>query len=166
MAVGPSPPFRDVIAVPETNTPRFPRLLVGGAWQRWLSNLTLTLDDRPARVAHVPLAGQSASVATTPIPLATIGPGVWRVSYQVRVTTPASVSSSIQVTVHWTRGIAQSQAGAALVGNATTTREGVSVILRSDGSTPISYSTTYGSVGTPMVYELDVVAEELALDAG
>lgn len=170
MAAFASPPLFDPIAVSADSkhpmAARLPKLLMGLEWLKWLGELTLQLDEKPARKNHVRLVNQNASLATTPIPLGEIPPGLWRISYHVRVTVPGTVSSSIQVTLAWTDGgVSQSEAGAALNGNLTTTRECATRIIRVDNASPISYATTYASAGaTAMRYALDVVAEALALD--
>lgn len=170
MATFASPPLFEAVAVSADSrhpmATRLPKLTIGLEWLKWLGELTLQLDEKPARKNHVRLLNQNASLATTPIPLGEIPPGLWRISYHVRVTTPGTVSSSIRVTIGWTDGgIAQSEAGTTLNGNLTTTREGATRIIRVDNASPITYATTYASAGaTAMQYALDVVAEALALD--
>lgn len=164
-------PVKDAAAVPanpdDPLAAALPKLKLGGSLVRWLSGLRGEVDARPKRATHEVLEGLHASLATTPLPIGTLSQGIWRISTTVRVTTPGSVSSSIQVSVLWTeRGIVQIESGTALAGNLTTTREGKTVIIRIDAETPISISTIYASVGaTAMQYSLDVVAEELAVDA-
>ena len=171
MPIFAKPPTRDAFAVPMdpfTDAAKtLPKLQVGPKWWQWFSDLKLEVDEKPARRTTVNLSGQSASIATTALPILTVSPGIWRISYAVRVTTVAGVSSSIQVTLTWTEGtVVQTESGAALAGNLTTTREGATRIIRSDSASPISYSTTYASdAATAMRYSLDIVAEELSLDA-
>jgi len=171
MPTSAAPPLTSAIAVPESRfhalAGKLPKFVVGGEWVKWFGDQAAQLDEKTARKGQVTLSGQTASLATTPIPLESIPPGVWRVSYVVRVTTPGTISSSIQVTITWTEGgITQTETGAALIGNVTTTREGASRIIRVDHATPISYATTYASAGaTPMTYRLDVLAETVGLDS-
>ena len=166
-----SPPLYEAFAVPadlaEARRLRLPKLQIGHEWLRWLSDLVVTVDRAPTRAAStVRKTAQMASIGVTPLPLATIPPGLYRVSYRCRVTTPAGVSSSLSVTITWTEGaVVQTETSAALTGNATTTHGVGTVVLRSDANTPISYSTTYASnPGAAMVYDLDLVIEALALD--
>jgi hypothetical protein len=52
--------------------------------------------------------------------------------------------------------------GAAMTGNTTTTVQNATQVLQIDGSTPVTYATTYASSGaTAMVYELTVLLEQL-----
>lgn len=164
------PPTHDPFVVPADQTdPRgrlLPRLQLGKKWLQWFGTRTDELEKAPAREAVVNLSAQTASLGTTPFPLGTIPPGIWRVSYVARIATPAGVSSSLEVTVSWIDGgVAQSQTAAAIVGNATTTVQFGTLILRVDDATPISYATTYASdPAAGMVYALDLVCEALALD--
>jgi hypothetical protein len=70
------------------------------------------------------------------------------------------------VTFAWTDGgVSQTQSGAAMTGNLTTTHQSGTYVVRIDESTPISFETTYASNGAQaMNYALDVVAERLAPD--
>ena len=165
-----APPYHSDVAISQRRdhpfASRLPKLVIGDDWGRWLADLSDALDRAPERIAHVSLSAQAAAIATTAIPLATIGPGVWRISYTVRVTQAATTSSEVRVTIAWTEGgVAQSQQGALLNGNLTTTREGASHVIRVDQSTPITYAVSYASVGaTSAMFSLDVIAEELAMD--
>ena len=165
-------PVRDAVAVPadpdHALASRLPKLRLGDKFIRWFSGLAGEVDARPKRHVHERVASSSASIATTPLDIPTVYEGVWLICLQVRVTTPGSVSGQIRVTISWTQnGVGQSEATANLTGNLTSTREGRIVVVRADGSTPISYATTYldGGGATPMAYELDIVAMEAALDA-
>lgn len=165
-----TPPFKDDIAVPaDSHHPlvsKLPKFVVGKKWIQYFTNLVTSVEERPARKASVLLTGQAAAIATTPLPIGSVSMGVWRISATLRVTQAATTSSAVRLTVAWTeRGVAQTQQGTNLNGNLTTTREGLTFVIRVDGNTPISYSTTYASVGaTSMQYSLDIVAEELAAD--
>ena len=86
--------------------------------------------------------------------------GLYRVSYRMRVTTPASVSSSLTMTVGWREGaVTQSQAAAAVTGNTTTTQQNGTLFVRADSGTVITASVAYASVGTAMIYATDVIVE-------
>jgi hypothetical protein len=145
---------------------KLPRFLMSKGWIRYFSEQRGSIDQKPTRRVAVRATGQTASIATTPLPLGSIPPGVWRISYRFRITTPATTSSSLTFTLAWEEGgVTQSESGAAETGNTTTSGQFGTLIIRVDTATPISYATTYASVGaTPMAYDLDVVAEELALD--
>ena len=165
-----APPTYDPIAAPEDQTdPRgkkLPKLAIGFEWLRYFTGVSVAVDEKPTRKAVVNRSLQGASIASIALPLGTIPPGVWRVSYIARITRPATTSSSLEVTIRWTAGgVAQSRTGAAEIGNLTTTHQFGTLIIRVDASTPISFATTYGSVGgTSMLYQIDLVAEQLALD--
>lgn len=106
---------------------------------------------------------QSASISATPIPLGTLAAGWFRVSWFVRVTTAATTSSSLIVTIGSTdSGVSTTQSGAAMTGNTTGTSQGLAVLVHSDQAAPLTYATTYASVGaTPMAYKIDVLCEQV-----
>lgn len=166
-------PAQDAIAVPVKGHPlsekgKLPKLRMGDKFMRWFSGLSARVDSVPQRLGKETLTGQHASIGTTPLDIDTVTQGIWRISVTVRVTTPGSVAPcTIQVSILWTeRAVVQIESGAVLAGNLTTTREGKTFIIRTDGASPISYSTTYADGGgaTPMAYSLDIVAEELSAD--
>lgn len=145
---------------------KLPKLKLGWDYVRWLSGIRQEVNVRPKRATQENLTNQAASIAVTPLAIGNVTLGIWRISYTVRVTTPGTATGSIQVTVTWTeRSVVQTETGTLLNGNLTTTREGRTLIIRTDAGTPISYSTAYATTGaTAMRYSLDLVAEELASD--
>lgn len=110
------------------------------------------------------LTGQSASIAPTSLTVGAVPAGAYRISWYARVTTAATTSSSLTVSFAWTDpdGTVLSGSGAAMTGNTTSTTQSGSVVIKVKGDTPISYSTTYASVGgTAMVFALSLMAEYL-----
>ena len=160
------PPVKDLVAISGPGAERF-TVAAKKPLVKWLSSLVVAMIARPSRVAHVRLTAQGASLATTPLQLGSIPPGAWRVSIQVRVSRAGTVSSEIQATVTWTQGgVTQTESTANLTTNTPTTREGMTIVMRPDDGTPIQYATTYASAGaTAMQYEIDITAEQVALDA-
>ena len=112
----------------------------------------------------VSLTTQAASISTTPIPSQTLAAGIYRVSVFAAITQAATVSSSLTVTITFTHnGLSKSLSGVALTGNTTTTVQSNTFLIHIDGSSPVSYATTYASAGaTPMQYALDVILERVA----
>lgn len=131
-------------------------------YQRWFSlALIPRVQSAAFNVVSLGLTAQAASIGTTAfIPSAS---GLYRVTYYVRVTQAATTSSSLQVGVLSTDGgVAITQTSVALTTNTTASVQGGVVIAQCDPSTPLSYSTTYASVGgTPMQYRLLLVGERL-----
>lgn len=113
--------------------------------------------------APVSLTAQTASIGVTSIPTTSLASGLYRVGFYYRITTAAGTSSSILVTFHWTDGgISCSLASAANTANTVSTVDTAFALLSIDASTPISYSTTYASVGAPaMAYSLSLTLEEM-----
>ncbi len=124
----------------------------------WLFSVTRRAETGGQRVAAITLTGQTASIGTSAlVPLAS---GVYQVSWRLRVSTPASTSSSLQLAIATTEGgVSCLQQTTPYTGNAATRPQSGAFLVHADANTPISYATTYVSVGTPMAYEIDLVVE-------
>lgn len=133
------------------------------AWVFWLRELATRVNAASPRLQVISLAAQSASIPTTPVPLGELSAGLYRVGYTVRVTRPASVSSSLTVSVHWTSGGAGcSQSFVAVTGNTTSTTQSGNLVLRADRDTSLGYAVAYTSAGAVSAeFSLDVVVEAL-----
>lgn len=109
------------------------------------------------------LTGQSAAIASTAIPLQTVYQALYRVSYYAEITQAASSSSSLTVTIGWTRASKSfTESGTAITGNTTTTQQNGTLFVSVDGGSEITYSTAYSSSGaTPMEYRLELKAERI-----
>lgn len=118
----------------------------------------------PSRVNAEALTNQDASVGATDLTGGNASAGLYRLTYYARLTQAATTSSSLEIVLDWTdNGIARSFNGAAITSNSTTTGwQSETKMIRSDGLSPIRYSTIYSSTGgTPMLYALSVVLEAL-----
>lgn len=156
-----------ILAAPPTTTPLVSSTrYIDGFWADWLiRSLVNGVQNAPQSVTPGPeLVNQSASVGVTPFNLGSIVAGRYRMSWTARVTTAASVSSSLTVTVSYTRkGVSCTQTSGAMTSNATGQPASGVFLINSDGGSPISYSTTYASTGAPvMVYELDATIESVS----
>lgn len=137
--------------------------LITGPWIDWFTGLVRSIDATPSRLQTVGVTAQAASIGATSIPLGALAAGLYRVTWFSRITTAATVSSSLTVTVGFTKGgVSCTLSGAALTGNTPATTQSETRMVAIDGSTPVTYSTTYASVGaTPMQYALNVVLEAM-----
>jgi hypothetical protein len=140
----------------------------GFATNPWIDTLTAMLqavDASPSRLEDpVTLEDQSASVGVTPVPLGALASGLYRVSVFARVTRAATTSSSLSVSIGFTDGgVSCALATTAVTGNTTATVSTATYLVSIDQGTPITYATTYASVGgTTMQYKLVVVIERIA----
>lgn len=156
----PPPPLRTPLVILD------PKEGVVGSMTRQFYNWFLGYNDRVNTGAYVvtapSLTAQAASIGTTAL-VPTAASGQYRVSWYLRVTTAATTSSSIAITIGSTESsIALTQDGAAVTGNLTTSMQSGSVIVSVDAGTPITYATTYASVGgTAMQYRLTVLVEAI-----
>lgn len=137
-----------------------PRLLT------WFRDLRQQVDLNPARITRVSRATQSASISTTAIPSETLVDGLYQVLTFTRVVRAATTSSSLRVDMSGTdNSVSYTQQGTAITGNTTATTGRDLFFLRISGASPISYSTTYASVGgTTMAYDLEIVLMLIAAD--
>lgn len=127
----------------------------------WLLALVQQSATVAQAVGKLALTAQAGAIGLTPI--VSQAAGLYRVSWHARVTTPASGSSSLTVTITSTEGASVcTQSGPALIANVTTAPQSGSVMVKADPNTPISLSTAYASVGTAMLYDLDVVVERMS----
>jgi hypothetical protein len=137
-------------------------LAMSGPWQRWFQVALLPrVQNAAPGLVTVQLTAQGASIGTTS--LIALATGVYRINYYVRVTRAATTSSSISVSITGTDGGGVcTQTSAALTGNLVTSTQSGFFLATCDASTPLSYSTTYASVGgTSMQYLLTLVVEGL-----
>ena len=130
---------------------------------RWFNSLVAYLKLTSYVPGTASLTAQSDSVAATAIQAGVLEPGLYRVSYYLRVTRAATSSSSIALTIRWTDGaIACNYVSGATTGNTTATVLQGSVLVSVDKGSSITYETTYASVGaTTMQYALSVRVEAL-----
>jgi hypothetical protein len=137
----------------------------GNVTKVWGEYFRALADDASNAIATDTLIGassQSASIGLTDL-ITSPAAGLYRVTWRVRIAQAATTSSSVLVTVTTTDGSVTSQeSSAALTSNLVGgVRSGV-FLVKTDAGAPIAYSTTYASVGTtPMLYDLDLVAEAL-----
>jgi len=160
-----SPPSNDsLIELDETRRDRQSPFFIARSWLLWLQDAVISrVQSAPDLRTAIILTGQTAAIGATPLPLASVTAGRYRIAFYTRVTTPDGVSSSLTITLGWTDGgIACTQSGAAMTGNAVTTTQSGSIMIQSDANAPITYSVAYAS-NTPnqMAYRLSVVVEAL-----
>lgn len=131
-------------------------------WASYLSQSAAVQAQQPVLISKAVLAGQSTSLSPSVIASGALNAGLYRITWYARITTVASVSSSLTVTIAWTDdAVSLSYAGAAITGNTITTTQTASILLETDANSPITYETTYATVGTTMVYKLDVALEKI-----
>ena len=142
-----------------------PTGVIANAWYEYFHQAQDRLNAGPDTLATVfdAVTDQSAAIGTTTIPLPKLSAGLYRVTTYGRITRAASTSSSLTVTLGWTDGtVGCIHTGAAITGNTTTRNQSLSVMIRCDNATTITYSTAYASSGgTAMQYRLDIAVEEL-----
>lgn len=119
-----------------------------------------TLVSAVASVAQVDVAARSSALSSTLL-YTTTAAGWYRVSFYTEITRAATTSSSVQVTVTWTRnGKAMTHPFTAFTDNDTSRADLQEGILRVDAATNISVSAAYASVGgTSMQYALSASVE-------
>lgn len=129
----------------------------------WVTALTTDVDASSARITTKTVTAQAASIASTPFAVGALSPGLYRVEFYARITQAATTSSSLTVTFSWVEGaVSCSKTFPALTGNTTATVDGNGALIRIDQASPVSYATTYASVGgTVMQYRADFVLTQV-----
>lgn len=156
----------DLIELPVMRSPQDPLARLVGAvkmqrawYEYFLGVMTRTEQSAPVLVTNT-VTAQSAAIAPTDLPLGTTAGGLYRVSTYARITVPASVNSSLTVTIGFTDGaVACTFSGAALITNTTASVQSNTFNLRADPASPITFSVAYVSVGTAMQYALSITVE-------
>ncbi len=139
--------------------------LITDPWVKYITDITVTVDNAPTRVNSISKTNQIASIGATDVSAGNQPGGLYEIKFYVRITQAASVSSSLQVTLDWTDGgVSPAQTFPAITGNTVTTIQSSGLPqIHVDSGTPIRYATTYVSVGgTPMKYRLDVTLLQVA----
>jgi hypothetical protein len=131
----------------------------------WATSLLAGLGTAPSLVHHVAVTGKTAAIGTTSIPTGTLSAGVYRLSWQLRITSAAGVSSAIQITLGWTsHSVAHTYVGTTVNGNTTATHESAPPLLIAvDAGSPVTYAISYASnPASAAVYAADVILEAVA----
>lgn len=135
---------------------------VSNVWFRWLEQLLERIAVSAARIdTYATATVETAALGTTNLGITSAG--IYQISWTLRITRAATTSSSLQVGVTYTDdGITVSQSGAAATGNTVTTVQSGVVIVETDANSPVTFATTYASVGgTSMQYKIAVQAVKL-----
>jgi hypothetical protein len=129
----------------------------------WTTALAGDVDASAARISTVEVEDQSASIGATAIPVGALAAGYYRVTTFARIVRAATTSSSLIVAVQFTdAAVTCTHTGAAVTGNTTGTVQSLSWLVRIDQGTPVTYTTTYASVGgTSMQYDLAIIVEQV-----
>jgi hypothetical protein len=148
---------------PRTNPLTHQSMLHPRHWVEWFQNLFDTVNAQPERLQQVTLTEQSASIATTAIPLQKFPQGLYRVTWYARITRAATISSDLTIRIRFLDGtVALLVEGAVGASNTVTTWHSGTVVIQSDLDGPISYETVYSSAGaTSMQYSLRVTLERI-----
>jgi hypothetical protein len=136
-------------------------------WVEWLNLLSSQVGASAFISNTVSLTAQGASIAPTDYSGGGLSAGLYRLTYYTRITRAATTSSSLTVTLGWTEStVSLTISGSAITGNTVTTGQSGTIMVRIDAASPVTYSTTYASVGgVSMQYRTDFVLEQLKIGA-
>lgn len=150
----PAPLQTPIVESPKTG-------LISRIWNQYFLALTTRLNKTAAMALTTTLANQTATIPLTALTLGSVSAGLYRVTTHLRITSPAGVSNSVQLSIGYTDGgVAQSQTGTAVTALSATALEGKTFVLHCDAASAISYSVAYASVpANTMVYRLDLAVE-------
>lgn len=156
----PNPPLLTAI-VEDGSRPGSNRWAMTKPFADWLLALVGRGNQAAYQTARVSETAQTAAIT-----LATLVPsasGYFKVSWRVRISTPASGTSSAQFSLTSTEGgVSCTQTAAAYTGNLASAPQSGMFIVNADAGTLIRFSVAYASTGTPMAYDVDAIAEQLS----
>lgn len=142
--------------------------LISDPWAIYFRDQDASIANAPANVpgGRVTLSGQGAAIGATPIPTGALVAGLYRLTWYLRVTTPAGTSSSLTVAIGWIDGaVSCGFSGPAVTGNTTATVQSQTFMMHVDPATPVSYAVAYASVpAAAMQYALYFVLELVQVD--
>jgi hypothetical protein len=134
------------------------------AWIDFQTAQTNQLNSIPVKAAAAVLTSQSAAIPAEDMTDGSINGGYYRLSYWYGVTTPASVTSDLQVDFAYEYGgVTRTLKGDDLAGNSTSEFAQDVAFIPVDGNTPVTYTVTYASLGTPMSYAIFISLENVPL---
>jgi hypothetical protein len=156
-------PVADTVVNPPRNSADAIAWKITSPWLEYLTRLQGIVQSCLRKINGVTLVEQSASISATDFSGGGLAAGLYEISYYVRVTQAAGTSSEIQVTFDWVDGaVVVTRNSANLTGNTTVTYTSESLPIRIDKNSAVRYSTTYVSVGSPvMKYRLDLTLKQL-----
>ncbi len=136
--------------------------LITQPWTDYFTDRDLSLSNSPEFVGNTAATVQSGSIGATDLTNGTLPAGNYRFNYEGVITQAASVSSTLQIRLNWTRdGFSMQFTSSSLATNTVGDRVAGVEFFRADGS-PILYSVIYTSIGAPaMEYGFEVLLESL-----
>jgi hypothetical protein len=155
--------FQNNVPIPHYDPVVKPDRFLTEAWERWFDQLQIIIEACAVRIASVSLTDQDGPIVPTDLTDGGLDSGLYRVSYYARITTPATINSSLTISVFWTDGgINQEFTGAAIVGNTTQSFQSETQLIHVDALSPVRYEVDYLSVGAQsMEYALYITLEEV-----
>jgi hypothetical protein len=154
-------PIRDPIAEQQGESGR---LMLPRVWIDWFASLGLRVDQQTHTLNIQEEFNLSGAVPPTPIITGALSEGLYRVTYYVRITTPASTSSKLQISIGWTDdAVSCSVQAEELITNTVGTVQSQTLLVRNDQAAPITFAVDYTSVGgSAMQYNLFIMVEQVA----
>jgi len=148
---------RRALAVPMSDPAVMPKTgLITDTWTDFFMELTKVIAAAPQRLIVSEALNLGASVGVTTPAVGLHGPGLYRITFYLRIVRPATVSSSVLVNLQWTdKGVNVTLPFPALTLNLTRGITTGTALARADSANSLGYSTTYSSVGAQnMQYDL------------
>lgn len=133
-------------------------------WSDWFNfSLMPAVQSTAQTRSAVSAVSQSAALGLTTQYL-TPTKGLYRIGYYAQITTPASINSSLQITIGWLSGaVPQTLVEPAMTGNTIITYQSGVVMVVADANSTITTQTAYASNAAGMAYRLDVAVELVAV---
>ena len=134
------------------------------SWRNYLFAVQTVTETSAQVLPAVTLNAQHAAIASTPVPTSALTAGYYRVSVYAVITTAATTSSSLTLSVRWTDagGLLCQQLLPALTTNVVGAVSTLTFPIHIDSTSPISYAVAYASnVAGQMTYNFGILVESL-----
>lgn len=124
----------------------------------WFFNIFRAVSQAIRSLVPVNVQNSAAALPSTSMNVGKLSAGVYLIAYYIRITQPASTSSSVTPSLGWTDGGQGCIVpGPAVTGNAPGTVSSGFVLAHVDSPGVLTYSTAYSSVGgIAMTYNLTI----------
>lgn len=132
-------------------------------WVNFFDALWTRLAANSAFLKRLSVPEQSAALPATPIPVGSVEAGWYRVSVYLRVTQAATTSGDVTVTIEHVDNSINCEQDSQTVTNDVTKPISDTLLVKMDAGSPLTFTTTYNSVGaTQLKYRVDVLVEKAA----
>lgn len=132
------------------------------SWVNAFTSLTNQNNSTPVKAAAVSLTDQNASIAAVAISPDGRAAGLYRIGTSLRISTPDSFGSSLEIDFDWTyRGAAVAWHGIPWSGNDPSKESSEFRLIRMDALSTLRYATVWSMTSGDGLYDFDITVEQI-----